>query len=198
MSLTREDLDRLCSPSYLDGLADAAVTDLRVRRDACQRAEVVLSYLRRVIQGEIDLVLAEIDMRTSAGGSNVSRLVEDLPSILAPSGATTEPAHTSLPTMEAVAEVLDLNDEMGLEELLTQVIVGNDESGNALPGGLLPGANLCNFADEELRTTLDRLREEETLLSGRRRALHEQIDEIQAAIVDRYKSGSADPDALLR
>ncbi|MGH9299887.1 MAG: hypothetical protein ACRDZT_08200, partial [Acidimicrobiales bacterium] len=68
----------------------------------------------------------------------------------------------------------------------------------SLPGGLLPGANLCTLADDELVKTLARLQQEESSLSAQRHQLHDGIDEIQAAIVERYKSGAADPDSLLR
>lgn len=200
MSLSREDLERLSAPSFLDGIVDAPVADLRQRRDECQRAEVVVSYLRRVIQGGIDLVEAEISSRGRAGGSDVGRLVEELPSILAsPGGPRREPAHVAVPTMAAVANQLDLSADLGLEELVAPVLGGEGDAAAAsvLAGGLLPGANVCSFTDEELAATLERLRREEGVLSRHRRALHDRIDELQAAIVERYKSGSADPDTLL-
>lgn len=198
MSLTREDLDRLCAPSYVDGLGAASMTDLRQRREACQRAEIVLSYLRRVLQGEIDLVLAEMEVRAEGGRSDVGRLVEELPAILSSfGGLRSDQAHLTIPSMEAVAEILDLEEDIALEDLLAHVLT-EEELAPARGGGLLPGANLCTFGDEELQATLVHLRDKESALSRRRRLLHEHIDEIQAAIVDRYKSGSADPDSLLR
>ena len=197
MSLTGEDLSKLCSPSFLDGIEVAPVTELRIRRDACQRAELVLSYLRRVIQGEMDLVLAEMELRADGSRSDVGRLVEDLPSILAFSGPSTgEPTHVPVATMLAVGEVMDVQHDITLEELLVSVL--SDEQGDqVLPGGLLPGANLCTFVGEELLASLTRLRDVEKILSGKRRSLHDHIDRIQGAIVDRYKSGAADPDSLL-
>ena len=197
MSLTREDLDRLCAPSYVDGLGAATMTDLRQRRDACQRAEIVLSYLRRVLQGEIDLVLAEMEVRAEGGRSDVGRLVEELPAILSSSGFLNEQAHLAVPSMEAVAEILDLEEDIALEDLLAHVLT-EEELAPVRGGALLPGANLCTFGTEELQATLVHLRDKESALSRRRRLLHEHIDEIQSAIVDRYKSGSADPDSLLR
>ncbi|MHB1987595.1 MAG: RsiG family protein [Acidimicrobiales bacterium] len=194
MSLTGEDLSELCSPSYLDGLDEAPVTDLRQRRDACQHAELVLSYVRRVIQGEIDLVLAELALRADGGVSDIGRLVEELPSILAspaPTGA--EPAHLPIETIAAVSDSVQ---DLDLEELFAQLL-SSEQVASGLPGGLLPGANLCTFSEAELRTSLGRLQDEESSVSKKRRVLHEHIDDIQAAIVDRYKSGAADPDALL-
>ncbi|MGH9298562.1 MAG: hypothetical protein ACRDZT_01440, partial [Acidimicrobiales bacterium] len=100
MSLTQHDLERLLEPSYLGGLESASVARLRAFRDEFQHAEVILSYLRRVIQGELDLVAGEMAVRASNGRSDVGRLVEELPTILALSGVTSErPAHESVPTM---------------------------------------------------------------------------------------------------
>ncbi len=196
MSLTAHHLSELCAPSYLDGLEAAPVAELRARRDDCQRAEVVLSYLRRVLQGEIDLVLAEIEIRRDGGRSDIGRLVDELPTILSSATASlTEPAHSSVHTMPAVAEMMDLQHDVPLEVLLAQVL--SHDEGHVAPGELLPGANLCTLGDSELGAVLERLRDEETTLSSKRRVLHERIDAIQATIVDRYKSGAADPDSLL-
>ena len=63
---------------------------------------------------------------------------------------------------------------------------------------MLPGANLGAFGDEELRSLAELLLSAETTVSGKRRALHDQIDRLQTAIVGRYKVGAADPDSLLR
>jgi hypothetical protein len=201
MSLTAHELKQLCSTSYLDGLDTAAVTELRQRRDACQRAEVILSYLRRVIQGEMDLVLAEMEQRRSGGASDVGRLVEDLPAILssgppASGRPASEPTHVSVLAMPAVAEMMDLQHELSIDELLAEVLATDPEDAGR-PGEILSGANLCTYEDDELQEALSRLRDEETTVSGKRRILHEQIDAIQKAIVDRYKSGAADADSLL-
>ncbi len=194
MTLTGTDLNELCSPSFLEGVDVAPVTELRARRAVCQRAEGVLSYLRRVVQGEMDLLLAELALRRHGGESNVGRLVEDLPSILASAGSLgAEPNHlppASLPGESVVA------DDVSLEELLAEVLSADGRT-DAPPPGLLSGANLCALEMAELDGELERLREAETTLSRRRRILHDQIDVIQAAIVDRYKSGAADPDSLL-
>lgn len=198
MSLTQLDLERLLEPSYLDGLPDAPVTDLRARRDECQRAETVLSYLRRVIQGEIDLVAAEIAGRAVNGRSDVGRLVDELPTILAAGAAVSGavPAHVPLSPTTGDATPGDASG-FALEEVLRDMFADGD-GGETLPGGLLPGANICTFGDEELHRTLDRLRDEESVLSVQRHQLHHQIDAIQAAVVDRYKTGAADVDSLLR
>lgn len=188
MSLRGDELNDLCSPSYLDGLESASVAELRQRRDVSQRAEAILSYLRRVIQGELDLVLAEIELRAGGARSDVGRLVEELPTILAAGtqGGAGRP-------VAGMAEVVV--DDATIEELLAPLV--GDEAGVSRPSGLLAGANLCTFAQEELLDTLERLRTEESVLSGKRRVLHEHIDAIQAAIVERYKTGAANPDSLL-
>ena len=59
-------------------------------------------------------------------------------------------------------------------------------------------ANLGAYGDEELRALAELLRSAETSVSMRRRTLHDQIDLLQTAIVERYKVGAADADTLLR
>ncbi|MGD0942850.1 MAG: hypothetical protein ABR972_01025 [Acidimicrobiales bacterium] len=200
MGLHQEDIDRLLDPELTNGLEAVPVDELRLRRDACQRAEVALSYVRRVLQGELDIVAAELEARGRGVRGDTGRLIEDLPTILAGSGASSPaPVHAHEPrlTMAGVAEGWTEQSDLALEELVVEVLTA-EMKGDAARHGVLPGANLGAFGDEELRMLAQSLLAAETSVSTRRRALHDQIDHLQAAIVHRYKVGAADPDSLLK
>jgi hypothetical protein len=199
MSLHREDIDRLLEPELTSELESVGVGELRSRRDACQRAEVALSYVRRVLQGELDIVAAELSARGRGVRGDTGRLIEDLPTILA-RGASSTPApgraHETRLTMAGGSEGWTEQSELDLEQLVGEVLsaeVKGDPTGKAV----LPGANLGAFGDEELRSLAELLLAAETSVSRKRRALHDQIDQLQTEIVDRYKVGAADPDSLL-
>jgi len=195
MSLRRQDVERLLAPEFVSGLEAAPVAELRRRRDECQRAEVVLSYLRRVLQGELDLALAELELRSSGAGGDLGRLVDDLPAILASSAAPSS-RETPLVTMPMLADAWLQNLDLALEDVVADAL-RSELLEDALPQRTLPGANVGTFADDELRQVVDSLRTGESSLSSLRRAMHERIDELQAAIVERYKTGAADVDSLL-
>ena len=217
MSLRNADVERLVAPSFVEGLEDAPVSELRSRRDECMRAEVVVSYLRRVLQGELDLVRAERELRAGGQRGDPSKLVEELPAILGHGPRRERPAgeeassgtkgnakvsrgpgaHLSLVTIPGLGEEWSEPWEKELDEMIGGAL-SSELVELALPGGALPGGNLQKFSDEELAAAEGRLDENETALSAVRRRLHERIDELQAAIVARYKSGAASPDSLLR
>ena len=58
-------------------------------------------------------------------------------------------------------------------------------------------ANLPELGDEVVRKLADELTALERSLSERRRLVFDRIDVFQAEIVNRYKTGSANPDELL-
>jgi hypothetical protein len=218
MALRREDVDRLLAPEFAAGMEEASLADLRARRDECLRAEVVISYLRRILQGELDLVGAEASLRSSGSRGDLTRLVEDLPAILtrgpamsregavpaesvggagtAPkdSRAVGQPAHLSLVT--SIGDAWDESSDEVIDELIGEAL-SSELVETSLPGGALPGASLGTFSDEELATVRARLTENEATLSDLRKRLHARIDELQASIVERYRSGQASSDSLL-
>jgi hypothetical protein len=200
MSLHEEDIDRLLEPELTSELDSVEVGELRLRRDARQRAEVALSYVRRVLQGELDIVAAELSARGRGVRGDTGRLVEDLPTILA-AGASSTPApgraHETRLTMAGGAGGWTEQTELDLEQLVVEVLTA-ELKGDETRQAVLPGANLGAFGDEELRSLAELLLSAETTVSGKRRALHDQIDRLQTAIVGRYKVGAADPDSLLR
>jgi hypothetical protein len=208
--LQRQDVDRLLAPDFVEGLAEAPWDELRAKRAECRQVEDLVSYLRRVIQGQIDLVVAEMEIRLGGGaGGHEHRLVEDLPSILTgsyssgagagnsdqPTPAAASRQTTSLLAMPAVSEVWA--EEAGLAPAEIAAVIAPELAETTFKGGMMPGANLEAFADVELTELLERLRRHEGILSAERHVLHERIDMLQAIVVERYKSGAAQADTLL-
>jgi hypothetical protein len=74
-------IDRVLDASYVEGLGDLSLEDLRARRDDCLAEREYLSMLRRLLQGRAEILAAELSSR----GSDEERapLVERLTAILA-------------------------------------------------------------------------------------------------------------------
>ncbi len=200
--MRRQDVESMLSPGYIEGLELAAVDEVRRRRDKCQRAESVVSYLRRVIQGELDLVMAEMELRAGGARGDVERLVEELPAILGVSHSISVSRSPAEVTVRfAVSSPPSARGWQGNEDAILEELIGrslDDElAGTGLDRGIPPGANLGTFTDAELTELVERMRDEEASLSAQRRQLHERIDLLQAAIIERYKSGAASVDSLL-
>lgn len=153
--------------------------DLRARRADAQELEVVLSYQRRVAQGRLDIVAAE-QQRRATGGEPPSPddLVRSLTATL--SDRSRGPGNGRLPQLMApeAAEV---------ETAELDGVVG--------PGTLV---RLTELGDDQLAEIVEALSAYEADVSVRRRALHERIDELQAEITRRYRTGEASVESLLR
>lgn len=172
------DLDRLLADDYVAGIGELPMADLRARKSECSEAEAALSYLRRLVQVRLDIVLAELQSRADGGTGELSELVEQLPEILAEGGTRTMAGR--LPSLT----LPDVEDHQLSADL--DAIFDVDKAG-ALP----------QTDDAEVRRIADGLVELERRVSDQRRALHERLDMLQAEIVRRYKSGEATVDTLL-
>jgi hypothetical protein len=162
LSLRREDVDMLLAPEFVEGLFDASVDEIRAKRAQCRRVEYLVSYLRRVVQGQIDLVTAELERREHGTRSDDSSLVEDLPSILGrspsaggerPQGGAAGPAgggRQSAPplAMPAESELFAEQEDVATDEIAAAISPGLYEL--TFSGGTLPGANLASFANAEV------------------------------------------------
>src|SRR5262245_26730360 len=74
--------DRLLDPAHLDGLEARPIDEIRALRRACIDYETGLSYLRRLVQGSIDIIEGELQRRTRHGGEETGELVDALPGLL--------------------------------------------------------------------------------------------------------------------
>ena len=73
-------IDRIRDPSFLDGLDDLSLDDVRARRDECMAEREYLSLLRRLVQGRAEILKAEVAGR---GSEDQTPLVDRLSDILA-------------------------------------------------------------------------------------------------------------------
>jgi hypothetical protein len=175
----KDDLDRILASTYLDDIGERSLGDIRSMRTECQEAEVALSYLRRLIQGRLDIVLIYLNHSSSDDGPDLGALVDDLPSILSSGpGRPTGPGRTPQllsPDTEEVDLTAELDAVLGVDEIAT----------------------LADLDTDQLNTVAKRLEAIENRVSADRRALHERIDTLQAELVERHKTGRASVDGLL-
>ncbi|WP_165685557.1 aerial mycelium formation protein [Streptomyces sp. KO7888] len=153
-----------------------------LRRDA-QREEADLSYVRRLLQGRIDILRAELAERGSTSSSSVvttaatGSVVERLSEILAdaPARQRSSARHVTLATPRS-EECRRLAAEMlGEVEL----------------------SDLAARTDGELTAGMGRLVRYEQQVSRNRQRLQRTADECSAEIARRYREGEAQVDDLL-
>ena len=73
-------IDRIRDPGYAGNLEVLSLEDLRAKRDECLAEREYLSLLRRLVQGRLEILRAELESRDSAEGTAplVDRLAEIL------------------------------------------------------------------------------------------------------------------------
>ena len=173
------ELDRVLADDYVGDITALAMDDLRAKRAECQALEVGLSYQRRMAQGRLDIVAAEQRRRAEGGDPpSADDLIRNLAATLA--DRQRPPGVGRLPQLMAP-------DATEVDTSALDSIAG--------PGAL---ARLIELADDELASVIDGLSTYEHEVSGRRRALHERIDGLQAEITRRYRTGEASVETLLR
>jgi hypothetical protein len=172
-------LEDLLDPGYPGPLAERSLADLRSMRAECQDVETGLSLLRRVVQGHLDIVGAELRRREAgADAGDLTDLIERLPETLA--DRTHAPGVGRLPQLLA-PESVDPSLEAELNELVGPVIA----------------VELSGLDDGALHALVGDLGAFEHTVSGRRRSLFDRIDVLQDEITRRYRTGEASVDTLL-
>jgi len=163
-------------PALVEDMADIAIEELRERRRLCNELEVEVSYLRRLAQGRMDILQAELERR-EAGGDHpelVARLAEALGDRIV-TGGSGRLALLMAPDLEDPALTSEL------DRVVDPAII-------ARAGELSP---------EEIGAALAALGEYERHISELRRMLHDRIDAYQAELVRRYREDLARVDDLL-
>jgi hypothetical protein len=168
-------IDRVLAEDYLEGLRTLPLSEVRELRAEAEQEEVDLSYLRRMIQGRLDILRAELNRRD---GATSTPLVEGLAGILADEPraparglgrhSTVEPsrADSHRRYVEALVADVDLSDTSAR-------------------------------STDEIAHALRTLSDEEREVSAKRRAVQDVMDACSAEITRRYRDGEADVSTLL-
>lgn len=172
------DLDRVTDDGYLDGLSDLSTDAVRDMRADCQALENTASFVRRFVQGRLDLVISALAQQSGAEVPTLTEVMVGPESANATDGGDRRlprPTPPFEPDPTSMAWVAQLDD----------ILSPTDLSG-------LPG-----MESDELTSMFDQLTAYEQEVSAERRTLHQIIDTLQAEIVRRYRSGETSVDALL-
>ncbi|MFB6780285.1 ABC transporter substrate-binding protein [Streptomyces sp. NPDC056352] len=164
--------DGLPGPSQPE-LGTLRLPELRALRRDAQRDEADLSYVRRLVQGRIDILRAELARRRDPETPVVDRLSEILADT--PSRHRSSARHVTLTTPRS--------DEF--RRLAAETLAEVELS------------DLDARTDEELHTAMGRLVRYEQQVSRRRHRLQCTADDCSAEIARRYRDGEAQVDDLL-
>ncbi|MEA2684935.1 MAG: hypothetical protein QOE93_130 [Actinomycetota bacterium] len=175
-----DEVERVLGPEPVAQLSMISVDEIRAQRDECRRVEDKVSYLRRLVQGRLDIVAA--DLRRRAAGtspSDLASMVDQLPGILSdrvrgPGGGPGRLPSSFLPPDD--------------DDLLAEL------DAVASPGTL---DSLSSLSDDQVAELAAAFTELEHRVSERRRALFSRIDALAAELARRYKSGEASVGSVL-
>ena len=170
--------DRLLGADFLADLEARPIDEIRSMRAECVDVETGLSYLRRMVQGPLDIVNRELVRREVGVRTDRSALIDELPGILADS-----PRPAGVGRLPQQLEPTDIDPELAaeLDTILGRGVIGE----------------VTTLDDETLLGLQGQLEAFELRVSDRRHAYFDQIDALQAELTRRYRTGEATVDGLL-
>jgi hypothetical protein len=170
-------IDRVLGADFLADITSLPMDEVRsLRRDA-EQEETDLSYLRRLLQGRMDILRAELGRR--GGDASSATLVDALPQILADDNTGGGPRGLGR-HMAAEPSRADSH-RRHVEALVADVDLSD------------PGSH----DEASLRKAVATLEREEAEVSEKRRAVQTVMDACTAEITRRYRDGDADVADLL-
>jgi hypothetical protein len=170
--------DRLLGADFLSDLETRPIDQIRAMRAECVEVETGLSYLRRMVQGPLDIVNRELVRREVGDRADRATLIDELPGILAEG-----PRPAGVGRLSQQLEPTEIDAELAaeLDEILGGGVIGE----------------VTTLADHDLIDLQRQLEVFELRVSDRRHAYFDQIDALQAELTRRYSTGEATVDGLL-
>jgi hypothetical protein len=170
--------ERLLGADFLADLEARPIDQIRSMRAECVDVETGLSYLRRMVQGPLDIVNRELVRREVGDRADRSTLIDELPGILAEG-----PRPAGVGRLSQQLEPTEVDPELAAE---LDAILG---------GGVI--GEVTTLDDPALVALQGQLEAFELRVSNRRHAYFDQIDALQAELTRRYRTGEATVDGLL-
>lgn len=169
----RRRIDKVLAPDFAADPGSLDIAELRARRREAEQEEADLSYIRRMLQGRMDILRAELSRRNGGG----EPIVESLSRVLADA---TRSDHGLGRYLRVEPSRVDEH-RRTVEQVIADIGI----------------SDVGQQSDEELQAALARLEEFEQGVSEDRRKVQQVMDRLTTEVAERYKSGVASVDDLL-
>jgi hypothetical protein len=172
----RRRVDRVLGEGFLDGLEDLSLQELRERRHDAEQEDADLSYIRRLLQGRLDIIRAEMTRRGTVDGD---RVVDHLGEVLADEPPRANHGSGRFLNVEPsrVAE-----SRRRVEQLIADPHL----------------SDIGNVSEAELSAAYDEIARHEREVSALRRRVQKAMDTLTTEVARRYREGTASVDELLK
>lgn len=176
----RRRVDRICDPAFIEGLPGLSIGELRRRREDARAEEADLTFIRRMLQGRLDMVTAEQKARQD-GGSSPQESAQMIADLLAEASGTrsstpASPRHVST-------------------DPAPQANAGRRSTDQAVLAAV--SSEVARQDDEALATVADALRKHEQEVSQTRQMVHQVLDALTSELARRYRSGDVEIEQAL-
>ena len=171
----RRRIDRVLADDFLIGVDSADLDHLRQLRHEADQEDADLSYIRRLLQGRIDILEAEL-RRREPGAEDIS-IVDHLAQILADDSRATRGLGRHLNVEPSRVD----EHRRDVERIVADAAISDVDA----------------RTDAELDAALVRLREHEREVSTLRRQVQQVADALTAELGRRYREGTADISGIL-
>jgi hypothetical protein len=177
----RRRIDYVLSDDFLSGLEQRELAEVRTLRKEAEQEEADLSYLRRMLQGRLDLLRAEQARRST--GEDAPPATDDRALAARLAAVLADPSRASHGLGRHLSVEPSRVDEhrRQVEQVIADVGV----------------SDVRGQSDDELTEAVARLEEFERNVSRNRRRVQEVMDRCTAEIGRRYTAGEANVDDLL-
>jgi hypothetical protein len=169
----RRRIDRVLDPSFVDGIRDLTLEELRRRRAEADQEGVDLSYARRLLQARIDILRAEQQRRQGVGP--LAAMPRSDAAIVAALGRILCDPPTDGRPLAQSRHTLTMPTRVGEHRREAERAVAD-----------VGGSDLGAFSDTELDAAIDQLTAIETRVSRSRRSVHAVIDTLTDEVARRY------------
>jgi hypothetical protein len=168
-------IDWVLDPRFVAGVEGLELEELRARRGEAEAEERSISHLRRMLQGRLDILRAELERRAHGGDEGMTDLVAELPGILSDARLGSFTARTRIGIPEPSGR------RRRVERLISDETI----------------ARLPEIEVEELTRAVEALTREEEAVSANRRAVQHVVDLLRGELARRYRNGTASVAQLL-
>lgn len=168
---TRRRIDRVTAEDFLADMDALSAADLRTMRDDCREEEEQLSYARRVLLGQLDILQGELNTRGESAAEQSARVE----AIVKAFGEGDQAGGSGMPTAHR-----EMYQPLGPSGRRRGDMVLED----------VPLGNLADMSDDEITALIDKVSHEAEWITSKRRVVLDHLDALQQELVLRYRAGS--------